>query len=237
MPALDPADAFYMSTTTRALAVVAAVGALAVTSADAAPNLSSPGSGASMTTTHPAFSWALPSGETALSISVARSSTINPSTDDFMPGELAQIGMLTGDATKWTPSRPMPAGKYYWHVASRAGAQNRVYSSVGSFVIRPLISKILITATSSYGRMFLITTSWAANEQKVDYIARLYQGSKRLGERKLTTDNFLIDSRKQDLSTWVLPETVKKGARLRFVVTLKSEGGAKASKSKSLRAP
>ena len=123
-----------------------------------------------MTTTHPEFSWALPSGETALSISVARSSTINPSTDDFMPGELAQIGMLKGDATKWTPSRPLPAGKYYWHVASRAGAQNRVYSAVSSFVIRPLISKLSISAKSSYGRMFLITTSWTANEQKVDFL-------------------------------------------------------------------
>jgi hypothetical protein len=85
--------------------------------------------------------------------------------------------------------------------------------------------------------MFLITTSWTANEQKVDFSARLFQGSKRLAERKLTTDNFLIDSRKQDLSTCVLPETVKKGARLRFVVTLKSEGGAKASKTIALRAP
>ena len=195
------------------------------------------GPAASMTTTHPEFSWALPSGESALSISVARSPTINPSTDDFMPGELAQIGVLKGDATKWTPSRPLPAEKYYWHVASRAGVQNRVYSAVSSFVIRPLISKLSISAKSSYGRMFVITTSWTANEQKVDFLARLYQGSKRLGERKLTTDNFLIDSRKQDLSTWVLPETVKKGARLRFVVTLKSEGGAKASKTIGLRAP
>jgi hypothetical protein len=190
-----------------------------------------------MTTTRPEFSWVLPSAESALSISVARSPMINPSTDDFMPGELAQIGVLKSDATKWTPSRPLPAEKYYWHVASRAGAQNRVYSEVSSFVIRPLISKLSISARSSYGRMFVITTSWTANEQKVDFLARLYQGSRRLGERKLTTDNFLIDSRKQDLSTWVLPETVKKGARLRFVVTLKSEGGAKASKTIGLRAP
>jgi hypothetical protein len=220
----------------RVLMLAVSLGAVCVAAAGAAPDLSSPASGASMTTTHPEFSWALPSGETALSISVARSSTINPSTDDFMPGELAQIGMLKGDATKWTPSRPLPAGKYYWHVASRAGTQNRVYSSVSAFVIRPLISKVSITAKSSYGRMFLITTSWTANERKVDFLARLYQGGRRLGERKLTTDNFLIDSRKQDLSTWILPETVKKGARLRFVVTLKSEGGAKASKTIAIRA-
>ena len=155
-----------------------------------------------MTTTHPEFSWALPSGESALSISVARSPTINPSTNDFMPGELAQIGMLKGDATKWTPARPLPAGKYYWHVASRASAQNRAFSAVSSFVIRPLISKVSIAVKSSYGRMFLITTSWMANEQEVDFLARLYQGSKRLGERKLTTIN---DRSRKRTSTWVLP--------------------------------
>jgi hypothetical protein len=190
-----------------------------------------------MTATRPAFSWSLPSGESALSISVARSPKINPSTDDFMPGELAEIGFLKPDSTKWTPTRPLPAGKYFWHVGSRADTGARVYSPVSSFVITPVITKVSITAKTSFGRMFLITTKWTANERKVDFVARLFLGSKRLGERRLTTDNVLIDSPKQDLSTWVMPETVKKGARLRFVVTLRSEGGAKASKSIALRAP
>jgi hypothetical protein len=86
-------------------------------------------------------------------------------------------------------------------------------------------------------RTFLITTNWQANERKVEFVGRLFAGSRLLGERKLTTDNFLIDARKQDLSTWILPPTVKKGARLRFVVNLKTEHGAKASKTKILRAP
>ena len=190
-----------------------------------------------MTTTRPSFSWAVPGGENILSISVARAPKINPSTDDFMPGEVSEIGWLKFDQTKWTPTRPLAAGRYFWHVGSRTDTGARVYSEVSSFVIRPLITKLTITAKSSYGRMFLITTSWVANERKVDFVARLLHGSKRLGERKLTTDNVLLDSPKQDLSTWVIPESVKKGARLRFVVSLRSEGGARASKSLTLRAP
>ena len=221
----------------RVLVSAVAVVAVCVASAGAAPNLVSPAAGASMTTTRPVFTWALPSGEGVMSISVARTPKINPSTDDFMPGELVEIGMLRGDTTKWTPTRPLAAGKYYWHAASRSDTGARVYSEVSSFAIRPLISKVSITAKTSYGRMFLITTSWVANERRVDFKARLFHGTKRLGERKLTTDNLLIDSPKQDLSTWVIPEMVKKGARLRYIVTLKSEGGAKASKSIALRAP
>jgi hypothetical protein len=221
----------------RALVSMAALAAVCVATAGAAPNLVSPAPGASMTTTRPEFAWAVPGGEGALSISVARSPQINPSTDDFMPGELAEIGMLKFDATKWTPARPLAAGKYFWHVGSRTNTGARVYSPVSSFVIRPVITKISITAKTSFGRMFVITTKWTANERKVDFVARLFHGSKRVAERKLTTDNFLIDSPKQDFSTWMVPESVPKGARLRFVVSLRSEGGAKASKTISLRAP
>ena len=68
-------------------------------------------------------------------------------------------------------------------------------------------------------------------------MARLFHGSKRLGERKLTTENVLIDSPKQDLSTWMIPETVKKGARLRFDGhCCESEGGAKGTLTKTIRA-
>lgn len=189
-----------------------------------------------MTTTHPAFAWSLPGGEEPHSISVARSPKINPATNDFMPGQLAQISFLGPGVSTWTPKTPLPAGTYYWHVASRSESEGRTFSRVSTFAIRPLISKLSIEAKTA-GRLFLVTTRWTANERKVDFVARLFQGSKRLGERKLATENFLIDSPKQDLSTWIVPASVKKGARLRLVVSLRSESGAKASKSVALRAP
>jgi hypothetical protein len=172
------ADAFSMR---RVLLSAVAVGAVCVAAAGAAPNLVSPAGGASMTTTHPAFSWAVPSGENVLSISVARSPKINPSTDDFMPGEISEVGWLKFDQTTWTPTRPLAAGRYFWHVGSRTDTGARTYSEVSSFVIRPQITKLAIAAKSGYGRMFVITTSWVANERKVDFVARLFQGSKRLG--------------------------------------------------------
>jgi hypothetical protein len=103
-----------------------------------------------------------------------------------MPGELAQIGMLKGDTTNWTPLRPLPAGKYYWHVAPRAG-----------------------TALSG------------------EQAARRAQAHDGQLPHRL---------RKQDLSTWVLPETVKKGARLLRRHT-QERGWAKVSKTIALRAP
>jgi hypothetical protein len=227
-----------MSMLGRAGMGVAVIAVVAVAAAGATPTLMSPKPGSSMTTTHPIFTWALPAGEGVESVSVARSPKINPNTLDFMPGELVEIGVLESDMTKWTPERPIPAGKYYWHVAGKTESEQHLFSPVSSFVIRPAIGKISV-AVKTYGpqRTFLITTTWTANERKVAFTARLFAGSKKLGERKLDTDNFLIDVRKQDLSTWIIPPTVKKGTRLRFVVLLKTQGGATKTITKTLRAP
>ena len=219
--------------------LVAVVLAAAVAStAQATARLVTPGPGSAMTTTHPEFSWSLPSAERPLSISIARSPKINPDTADFMPGELAQTSMLKEGVSKWTPIQPLPAAKYYWHVASTAGqGQPREFSETSAFVIRPLITKPSFTVKYAGQRMFLVTTSWTANIRRVDLSAAFYAGNKRLADRKLATDNFFIDSKKADISTWIVPPAVKKGVRLRLVVKLSGEGGARASATKSLRAP
>jgi len=192
-----------------------------------------------MTTTHPVFTWSLPGDEQGLSISIARSPKINPDTNDFMPGELAQTALLVAGASNWKATQPLPAAKYYWHIASTSGrGQPREFSKTSSFVIRPLIAKPSLAVKTYAGqRMFYVATSWTANIRTVDFSATLFAGSKRLGTRELTTDNFLIDGKKTDISTWIVPPTVKKGARLRLVVRLSGEGGAKATATKSLRAP
>jgi hypothetical protein len=222
----------------RLVAAVAAVGAVAV-SAQAVARPVSPTPGSSMTTTHPVFSWSLPGDEQPLSISIARSSKINPDTADFMPGELAQTSLVKEGASMWTAIQPLPAAKYYWHVASTSGrGQPREFSRTSSFTIRPLISKPWFTVKTYAGqRMFFVTTSWSANIRKVDFSAMLFAGAKRLATRELTTDNFLIDAKKIDISTWIIPPTVRKGTRLRLVVKLSGEGGTRATATKALRAP
>ena len=191
-----------------------------------------------MTTTHPSFSWSLPAGESGESISVARSPKINSATGDFMLADLQDSDILEIGSSKWTNERPMPAGTYYWHVASRSETVKHMFSATSSFVIRPAITfKSIAVKTYGYSRTFLITTTWQANIRTVNFVARLMAGGKQLGVKKLKTDNFLIDARKQDLSTWTIPPTVKKGTRLRFVVTLIAAGGAKVSVTKTLKAP
>jgi hypothetical protein len=221
----------------RLIATAVAAAAVVAAAADAAPTLVAPSPGASMTTTHPVFSWTLPAGESGESISIARSPKINPVTNDFLLAELQDADILEQGEGKWTPERPIPAGKYYWHVASGSESVKHGFSAVNSFVIRPAIMfKSIAVKTYLPQRTFLITTTWYANMRAVNLVARLMAGSKQLGVKKLKTDNFLIDARKQDLSTWVLPPTVKKGTRLRFVVALTATG-AKAGGTKTFKAP
>jgi hypothetical protein len=85
--------------------------------------------------------------------------------------------------------------------------------------------------------VFFVTTTWTANIRRVDFSAVLLAGAKRLGARELTTDNFLIDGKKNDISTWIIPSTVKKGTRLSLVVKLSGESRVRARATKSLRAP
>jgi hypothetical protein len=227
-----------MSVLGRAGLAAAGIAVIVVGAAGASPALVSPKPGSSMTTMKPVFQWTLPAGEDVESVSVARSPKINPATGDFMPAELAEIGVLEADMTKWTPERPLSAGKYYWHVAGKTEEERHLFSPVYSFVIRPAVTKLSVKVkTYKLQRTFLITTEWIANERKASFTARLFAGSKKIAERTLQTDNFLIDTRKQDLSTWIIPPTVKKGTRLRFVVLVKTQGGATRTLTKTLRAP
>jgi len=238
MTRVRTADPYSMRMPGRLILGAVALVALSASPAGAVATPVSPSRGASMTTTHPAFAWTLPVGEVVESISVARSNKISPNTNDFVLADLQDSAILQPGVSKWTPTRPVPAGTYYWHVASRSETVTHVFSQSSSFVIRPTVSmKSILVKVYAPQRTLLITTSWQANERKVDFVARLLSGRKVLGERKLATDNVLIDARKQDLSTWIIPPTVKKGARLRFVVKLETERGAKASKTKTLRAP
>lgn len=226
-----------MSMLTRVIAVGAAAAALTAGSAGAVATLVSPTPGSSTTSTHPVFKWTLPAGEAGESISIARSPKIDPATGDFTLAALQDSDILELGATTWTNTRPMEAGTYYWHVASRSDTAKHIFSPTSSFVIRPAV-KVNSIKVKTYKpqRTFMITASWKANVRKVSYVAVLYAGSKKLGEKKLLTDNFLIDAPKLDLSVWVIPPTVKKGTRLRFVLKLNASG-AKTTKTMSLKAP
>ncbi len=226
-----------MSMLSRLLALGVAVAALVVGSAGAAATLVSPTPGSSMTTTHPVFKWSFPAGESGESISIARSPKINPATGDFTLADLQDSDILELGATSWTNERPMEAGTYYWHVASRSESVKHIFSPTQSFVIKPAVKlRSLKVKTYKLQRTFLITANWNANVRKVAYTGVLYAGSKKLGEKKLLTDNFIIDAPKLDLSTWVIPSTVKKGTRLRFVLKLNASG-AKLTKTITLKAP
>jgi hypothetical protein len=84
----------------RSLAAGTVIAALSVGSASAVANLVAPAPGASMTTTHPVFTWTLPAGEVGESISVGRSDKISPNTNDFVLADLQDSDILDPDMSK-----------------------------------------------------------------------------------------------------------------------------------------
>lgn len=216
---------------------VAAVGVTAL-SAGAAPTLVSPSSGSSMTTAHPTFTWSFPAGEVGESITVGTTSALDPATGDFATADLADAAVLEPGQTTWTAERALEARKYWWHVASRKERELHIFSPLRTFTIRPAVTlEPIVVKTFKPLRTFMITVAWRANVHKVAYAAELRHGSKRLAVKKLMSDNFLIDSRKLDVSTWIVPPTVKKGTPLRFSVSLTPQGGSRITVSRALRAP
>jgi hypothetical protein len=216
---------------------LAAAGVIAL-SVGAAPTLVTPAPGSTMTTSHPSFTWSFPAGETGESITVGKTSKLVEATGDFATPDLADADILEPGQTKWTTIRALEAGKYWWHVASHTDTERHLFSPLRPFTIKPAVTLESITVKAYKAqRTFLVTVSWRANVHKVGLVAELRKGTKRLAVRKIATDNFLVDSRKQDLSTWIVPSTVKKGAALRLKVSLTPQGGRRVTVSRALRAP
>jgi hypothetical protein len=219
-------------------AIGAVLAATLVATVAAAPSPLSPKAGSTLTTSHPTFRWKLASTEAAESVSIASSPAIG-STGDF--AKTVDADILQADSTSWTPTRALPAGKYWWHVASHSNAvgspPDHLFSPAVPFTVKAVISVGSI-AFKTAGRQFLATISFKANVRNVVVVKRLYKGTKVLGTQKSLTDNFILDQSTQDQSMWTVPSSVKHGTPLKLVFTLTIKGSTtKLTTSKTLRAP
>jgi len=224
-----------------ASAAAASIAAFALaTSVAAAPTPLSPPPGSSTTSTHPTFRWTLQPPEIADSISIAKSPQL-AATGEFVTADLADVDDLEGDATSWSPTRPLPAGTYWWHVGSRdatpGATPKTLFTPAMQLTVRVSVAVQSLKLKWS-GRQFLATLSLKANVSNVDVLVNLYSGKRLLGSHKATTGNFLIDQATDDQSVWTVPPAVKRGSPLRLVATLTVRGDkAKATAAKTFRAP
>jgi len=217
---------------TVTLVLVAVVGA--------APTLVSPGNNSVVKTTHPMLRWTIPAGERPESIAIASSAATTPETGEFAREAQIELDILDPDETKWTPTRPLPAGKYYWHVSSRQPDNpEHLWSPTWSFKVAPVVAFTLITAKGfSAGHTMLFSVKWRSNVRGTVFTARLYKGNRPVFTRRVDKDNFLIDQPAFDIFSWTAPPTITKGTRLRLVVTAAMKGArSKATATKIVRVP
>jgi hypothetical protein len=224
----------------KLLGAVAATAAVCAAGAGAAPTPLSPAPGSSTTATHPTFRWIVKPPEIASSISIAKSPQL-AATGEFVTANLADVDDLAADATSWSPTRPLPAGRYWWHVGSRdttpGATPKTLFTPAMQLTIRVSVA-VQSLKLKWAGSQFLATLSLKANVSNVNVLVQLYSGKRRLGSHKTTTSNFLIDEATDDQSLWSVRPAVKRGSPLRLVATLTVKGDkAKATLTKSFRAP
>jgi len=223
-----------------ATALIAAAAATLATGAGAAPAPRVPAAGSSTTSTHPTFEWSVQPPEISASITIASSPQL-ASSGEFVTADLVDEDDLQPDQTSWTPTRPLTAGTYWWHVGSR----DTTPGAAGGDLFAPVAKLTISTSVAVHSlklqwsdRQFLATVSIKANVPRVHVVVQLFSGTHVLGSHRSTTHNFLIDPPTTDQSQFTIPAKIKRGAKLRLVTTLTVKGAtARATLVKSLRAP
>ena len=220
--------------------LVAAAAAIAAASAGATSTPLSPAAGTVTTATHPTFTWTIASGEVIESVEIASSPETTP-TGNFAATTLVESEALSPDATSWKPTKPLLAGKYWWHVVSHDTAPGLGWQHLFTPAMALTVSatvQLQSIALKQAGNQLLTTVSLLANVRNVNMTAKLFSGKKQIGVQKAKTDNFLVDQPVQQQSFWIIPGTVPHRTKLRLVVTLTVAGQkAKATATKTFRYP
>jgi hypothetical protein len=228
-----------MSAVMKLAALAAAVVACAVAAvASAAPTPLSPTAGSATTALRPIFRWRLPSNEVAETIGVAKSPTVSP-TGEFVSANIVGLDQIAPDATSHSFDQPFAAGTYWWHVTSHDTTfvhPGHLFTRPVKFTIRATISSPSV-AVRVAGHGFLATVKWNANVTTMLVKGRLLSGTKQLVSHQSKSSG-ILGVPAQDIEAWTIPASVKRGTKLRFVVTLSVPGSKVASTvTKTIAAP
>lgn len=196
------------------------------TSARAAVAPISPATSSSTRETHPTFTWTVQPPDVATLVSIARAAEVGAN-GEFLTANLVDVESLDAGATSWSPTRPLVAGTYWWHIGWRDTTPNTPsateFTPARQLTILPWVSVSAVKYTRS-GHEFLVSLLFKADVPSVHVLVKLYQGKRLLGTHSDTTNNFLIDPPSTEQSDWTLPSTTKPGTGLRLVFTLAIPG-------------
>ena len=211
------------------VALVAALGA----GAAAAPVY--PASGDVITTTKPTFKWTVPSGENTLTASVATAPTTG-STGEYLTQNVIDLGALQAWNVSWVPQRPLFAGTYWWHVATKnPDLKGYQWSDSIPFSVAQRVSITSLKIKPFPGtNSMMVTVKWSTSVRNMTLNERVLKGSRQVFSRRAAITN--SDVLGLDVSALILPKSVKKGSPIKLIATL-TAGKAKASQSRGLRSP
>jgi hypothetical protein len=217
-----------------ALSALAGV-AISATAALATATPVTPAPGATVTTAHPHFRWALPTGEWSQGLYIARKPNVTPD-GRFYDQSIVQVGVVVAADREWTPSVPLYAGSYWWNVWSSDPVSRVIFSTPAAFVI-PVSLKLVGLKTTRYLSLHALDLDvrWTANVQRPLVRLRLLRGRKIVWKASKTAYN-TIGVPGSTRFSWKPPTGLRRGTLLKLLASI-SSSGVKRARAFLVRAP
>lgn len=196
----------------RFAAAVAGAGLIAGAALAAATPVTPP-QGATVTTSHPVFTWTLPSNEESSGIFIANKPDRTPDGNFF--GENIVDASYFENRTSWSPISPLYAGRYWWLVWSHdRDALQSYYNSPLDFTIPASVGMRGIKIHRSLSRHWLgVTVRWRANVHGLIVKTSLLRRGRIIWARTKSESNPL-DSPGYTTFIWHRPRRIKQGTPL-----------------------
>lgn len=207
-------------------------------SADSAPQPLSPAPEAIVGSSHPVFSWTMPIEEQPWALYVAHRSETTPDGKFYDENVVDTALFWPNETYRWAPTSGLYAGRYWWLVESVSRRGSEFYRSPPQAFMIPAQVQMLGLRTRRYAflRNLDFAISYRANSRAVVAQAAIRTLSgRRLWSSSKSDSNFLGSTGTINFA-WYARKNVRAGTRVRFTVTLRSQGTAR-SLTRVLRAP
>lgn len=201
------------------------------------PTPISPAPGAVVSTSHPLFTWTLPSNEESWAIYISKQPETTPE-GRFYDENVEDLDFFSRGETTWSPTSPLYARTYWWIVASSDRETFQLYYSAPiPFTIR---AQARITSLALERYLFIenldATVRWRANTREVVVTATISTLAGRRVWRDRERELGDVGSAQTTYFSWWKPERIRQGRRLLLTIRVRA-GTAIARTSRVFRAP
>jgi hypothetical protein len=187
----------------------------------------SPTPGEVVRSSHPIFRWSLPANERSQAVYIANKPDTTPD-GQFHSENVVDVGVFfePQDPREWSPSNPLYAGRYWWHVwSSDRSTYDSYYSAPSDFTI-PAEARIVGLRVRRYRflRWLNVEMSWRANVRRPIAEASIFTlRGRRLWSARSTEFGSVGSVGSSDF-TWTPARRIRPGTRVRLTLRLRAQG-------------